>query len=118
MKYADRQTQSPALQLLTQTALLELLILLPRLHQVVMVAEFSTPKCWFEVVWRHTEGWILLVLVVPVVCKFMPKALQVQLDVVMVSMCCSVQLVVCLTQQVVQHCLIRLSTFTQSSQQL
>jgi len=55
-----------------------------------MVAEFGTHNRWFEVVWCHTEGWLLLVLVVPVVYKFMSKALQVQLDVVMVSMCCSV----------------------------
>jgi hypothetical protein len=81
-----------------------------------MVAEFGTPNCWFEVVWCHTEGWTLLVLVVPVVCKFMPKALQVQLDVVTVSMCCGVQLVVCLPQQLAQHCLIQLSTFTRSPQ--
>jgi hypothetical protein len=83
-----------------------------------MVAEFSTPNCWFEVVWRHTEGWLLLVLVVPVVCKFMSKALQVQLDMVMVPMCCSVQLVVCLPQQLAQHCLIQLSAFPQSPEQL
>lgn len=49
----------------------ELLILLLRLKQVVMVAEFSTTKCWLEVVWCHTEGWILLVLMVPVVCQLM-----------------------------------------------
>jgi hypothetical protein len=60
----------------------------------------------------------LLVLVVPVVCEFMSKALQVQLDVVMVSMCCSVQHVVCLPQQLAQHCLIQLSAFIQSPKQL
>jgi hypothetical protein len=68
-----------------------------------MVAELSTANCWLEVVWCHTEGWILLVLVVPVVCQFMSKAFQVQLDVVMVSMSCSIQLVVCLPQQLAQH---------------
>jgi hypothetical protein len=106
--------QPPLLILVTTS---ELLILLLTLHQVVMVAEFGTTKRWLEVVWCHTQGWILLVLMVPVVCQLMSQAFQVHLDVVTVFQCPSVQFMICLPQQLAQLRLIQLSAFTKRPQQ-